>query len=188
MNTILIIFFIIGILLNSSALALLLISIFSKRMSKGIINFAVKVLKFFKIKNVEKKQEWLEGELNKYQASASYIKTHKKLIIKTILITYVQFLFYYSISYWVYCSFGYSNYNILQISSMQAVLYATVSGIPSPGAVGVSEGGFLEIFKSVYTKNEISGAMLLSRGVNFYLFVLISVVIVMFYTMKDKSH
>ena len=94
---------------------------------------------------------------------------------------------YYSISYWVYRSFGLKEYNILQILSMQSVLFATVSGIPSPGAVGVSEGGFLEIFRNVYSDNILNEAMLLNRGVNFYLFVIISSVIVMLYTVKDKK-
>ena len=94
---------------------------------------------------------------------------------------------YYIISYWVYRAFGLAKYNILQIASLQAVLYATTSGIPSPGAVGVSEGGFLEIFKGIYRKDTISGAMLLNRGINFYLFVLISAIIVMIYTIKDKK-
>ena len=44
MNTALVIFFLIGILLNSSALALLLISICSKRATNGIINFAMESL------------------------------------------------------------------------------------------------------------------------------------------------
>ena len=70
---------------------------------------------------------------------------------------------------------------------MQSVLFATVSGIPSPGAVGVSEGGFLEIFRSVYSKDMLHEAMLLNRGVNFYLFVIISSVIVMIYTVRDKK-
>ena len=69
---------VLGILLNSTALTLLAISIFSKRLSKGLINFAVKVLRFFRIPNIEKKQESLEKELEKYQESAVYIKEHKK--------------------------------------------------------------------------------------------------------------
>ena len=69
---------------------------------------------------------------------------------------------------------------------MQSVLFATVSGIPSPGAVGVSEGGFLEIFRNVYSESILHEAMLLNRGVNFYLFVIISSVIVMLYTVRDK--
>ncbi len=187
MNSILIGLFIIGIFLNATALGLLLVSLFSKRMTKGLINIAIKILEFFKIKNIEDKKSKLENELSKYQASATYIKSNKKVILKTIIITYFQFLMYYSISYWVYRSFGLKEYNILQILSMQSVLFATVSGIPSPGAVGVSEGGFLEIFRNVYSDNILNEAMLLNRGVNFYLFVVISSIIVMLYTVKDKK-
>lgn len=187
MNSILIGLFIIGILLNATALGLLLVSLFSKRMTKGLINIAIKILEFFKIRNIEDKKKKLEDELSKYQASAIYIKSNKKVILKTIITTYFQFLIYYSISYWVYRSFGLKEYNILQILSMQSVLFATVSGIPSPGAVGVSEGGFLEIFRNVYSDNILNEAMLLNRGVNFYLFVIISSVIVMLYTVKDKK-
>jgi hypothetical protein len=134
MNGFLIGFFILGILLNASALLLLLISIFSRRMTNGIINFVVKLLRFFKVKNLENKKEKLEKELEKYQSSAKYIKQNKKVIFKNLITTYVQFLVYYSISYWVYLSFGLNSHNILEILSMQSVLYATVSGIPSPGA------------------------------------------------------
>ena len=188
MNTVLIICFIIGILLNASALALLLVSICSKRVTNAIINFVVKVLKFFKVKNIESKQEWLNSELSKYQTNADYVKSHKVLILKTVIMTFVQFLIYYSISYWIYRSFGYNKANVFEILSMQAVLFATVSGIPSPGAVGVSEGAFLEIYRNIYTKEQIKSSMLLCRGVNFYLFVLISFVIVIMYTLKDKKH
>lgn len=187
MNSILIGLFILGIFLNATALSLLLVSLFSKRMTKGLINIAIKILEFFKIKNIEDKKNRLENELSKYQASATYIKSNKKVILKTLITTYIQFLIYYSISYWVYRSFGLEEYNILQIVSMQSVLFATVSGIPSPGAVGVSEGGFLEIFRNVYSDNILNEAMLLNRGVNFYLFVIISSVIVMLYTVKDKK-
>ena len=77
MNAALIIFFVIGILLNASALALLIVSICSKRMTDALIRFAIKVMKFLKIKNMEKKQEWIDSELAKYQRNAEYVKTHK---------------------------------------------------------------------------------------------------------------
>ena len=57
---------------------------------------------------------------------------------------------------------------------MQSVLFATVSGIPSPGAVGVTEGAFIEIFRSVYPESIMSSAVLLNRGINFYFLILIS--------------
>ena len=177
MNSVLITFFIIGILLNLSALVLLLIGILSKRATNGIINLALKVMKFFKVKNIEGKKEKLEKELSKYQDNAVYVKNNKWLIVKTIFTTLIQFTIYYSITYWTYRALGFSEHNILQIITMQSVLFATVSGIPSPGAVGVTEGAFMEIFRNVYPENMMRSAVLLNRGINFYFLVLVSCVV-----------
>ena len=174
---------ILGIILNSSALMLLIIAIFSKKLSEGLIKFAVKLLKFFRIPNV---QEKLEKELESYQTSAKYIKEHKILMLKTVITTVVQMIAYYSVPYWIYLAFGLTEYNIFEILTLQAVLYATVSGIPSPGAVGVSEGGFLGIFRNAFPETIISSAMLLTRGANFYLFIIISAIIVMISTFREK--
>lgn len=186
LNTGLIWLFVIGIMLNLSALILLLISIFSKRMTKWIINVTLKVLKFFRIKNIEEKREKFEKELEKYQGSANYIKKHKRVVVKNLLTTYIQFILYYSISYWVYCSLGLNSHNIFEIIMIQSILFATVSGIPSPGAVGVSEGGFIALYRKVFPPEMLNGAMMLIRGINFYLFVLISVIIVLINDIKEK--
>lgn len=180
-------FFVLGITLNSMALALLLIGIFSKKLSEALIKFAIKILKFFKYRKVEKVQEKLENEVKQYQGSANYIKSNKEVIVKTLITTLVQVLIYYSIPYWVYLAFGLSESNIFRIITMQAVLYATVSGIPLPGAVGITEGGFMSIFKPIFAAGIISSAMLLTRGVNFYLFVIISAIIVIISTLKVKK-
>lgn len=187
LNGVLIGLFILGITLNLSALALLLISIFSKRMTNVIINFTIKMLKFFRVKNIERKKEKIENELSKYQNSANYIKDNKMVILKNLMTTYIQFIAFYSISYWIYCSFGLSQYSILKILTMQSVLYATVSGIPSPGAVGVSEGGYMAIFASIFPENLLDGAMLLTRGVSFYLFVAISALVVIINALRERK-
>ncbi len=179
--------FVIGVGLNLSALILLLISILSKRMTKGLINIVVKILKFFKFKNIEEKQEKLEKELSKYQSSASYIKNNKRVVIRTLLTTYAQYIIFYSITYWVYRSFGLSQHNIFEITTMQSLLYATVSGIPSPGAVGVSEGAFIAIYSTVFLENMLKGAMLLTRGVNFYLFVILSSIVSSISAVKERK-
>ena len=187
LNQVLVICFIIGIGLNMTALALLIIGIFSKRMSNGLIHIAIKVMKFFRVKNIEQKKEKLELQLVKYQESAIYIKKNKMLMLKVVLTTAIQFLLYYSITYWTYRAFRFSRHNILEIIMMQSVLYATVSGIPSPGAVGVTEGAFTEIFRNVYPESMMSSAVLLNRGINFYLFVIISGVVVMINQIKWKK-
>ena len=178
LNNFLIACFALGVFLNSTALILLLIAIFSKRMSAGLINIAIKVLRFFRIKNIEQKKEKFEYELKQYQENAVFVRNNVRLILKTLVTTLIQFLIYYSITYWVYLSFGFTEHNILQLISMQSVLYATVSGIPSPGAVGVSEGAFMQIFRQIYPETTISSAVLLNRGINFYLFVLVSGIVI----------
>ena len=185
LNKFLIIFFIVGILLNLSALILLLVGILSKRLSRGLINIAIRILKFFKVKNIEGKKEKFEEELVKYQESAVYIKNNKKIMLKLLITTIIQFTFYYSTTYWTYRAFGFSEHNILEIIGMQAVLFATVSGIPSPGAVGVSEGAFMEIFRTVYQKSMMSSAVLLNRGINFYLFLIISAIVTLINHVKS---
>ena len=180
-------FLFIGIFLNLSALTLLFISIFSKRATKWLIKVAIKVLKFFRAKDIEKKQIRFQEELSQYQVSAIYIRSHKLVMLKTLLTTYAQFLVFYSISYWVYRTFGMTEYSIGKIITMQSVLYATVSGIPLPGAVGVSEGGFIAIFHQIYPEYMVSGAMLLNRGISFYLFVLLSLVVVVVSLLRGKK-
>lgn len=179
--------FVIGVTLNLSALVLLIICIFTKKISKWLINIAIKILKFFKVKNIEEKENKFQNELTKYQGSAEYIKKNKLVILKNLITTYVQYILFYSVSYWVYCAFGLSENNILEIITMQSILYATVSGIPSPGAVGVSEGGFMAIFSNLFPKNMLESAMLLNRGINFYLLVIISAIVVMLNVFKDKK-
>ena len=187
LNNALVILFILGIALNASALALLLIAIFSKKMLRKLINFVIKIMKKLKIKNIEEKQQRLESEISKYHDSSDYIKNNKLVILKTIITTYIQFIAFYSVSYWVYRSFGLSGQNIVQITTIQSLLYATVSAIPSPGAVGVTEGGFIEIFKKVIPSDIINSAMLLNRGISFYLLVIISGLITIVNIFKWKK-
>ena len=187
LNKLLIILLVIGVALNMSALMLLLIGIFSRRLSKWLIKVTFRILKFFRYKKLDEKKRKIVGELLKYQASAKYIKANKKLMLKILCTTIVQFLAFYSIAYWTYRALGFNEYNIFEITTMQSVLYATVSGIPSPGAVGASEGVFVEIFRNVYPENIIRSATLLSRGINFYLFVIISSIVVIVNDIKKRK-
>ena len=187
MNRVLIILFCIGIFLNASALAILLISIISRRISKALIEFVVKILKFFKVKNLYRKKKKFLKELKRYQNSAKYVKSNKKLMAKIFITTLIQFTIYYSIAYWTYLALDQSGSNIFELTTMQSVLFATVSGIPSPGSVGVSEGAFIEIFRNIYPTHMIKSATLIHRGINFYLFVIICGIVVVINDIKSRK-
>lgn len=181
------IFFVFGVLLNISALLLLLLTIFNEKVTSKIVNFSIKFLKKIKYKKVDEVQKKLEESIVRYQGFSTYIKNNKKMLFKMILITALQFLIYYSITFWIYKSLGLNDYFILKIISMQSVAYATTSGIPSPGAVGVSEAAYIGIFKTIIPENLIDSAMLLSRGINFYFPMIITGIVVLISTLMIKD-
>ena len=180
-------FFILGIALNMSALALLAFTIFSKNSLKKIVDFFIMIVKKLRFKHADQIQQKIEEEINKYQVGSKYIKKHKKLILKTLATSYIEYIALYSVSYWVYRSFGFKDYNIVQLVSIQSMLYGAVSGIPSPGAVGVTEGGFIEIFKTIYPENLLRSAMILNRGINFYLLMVVSGLVTIANATKVKN-
>ena len=183
------VFFIFGVFLNMLALTLLLLGIFNEKVAKKIIDFFIKILKKFRYKKIDELQEKLQEQTKHYQEFSQYVKNNKKMFWKMIGITYIQFLTYYSITFWIYKSLGLNDYSILKLISMQSVAYATTSGIPSPGAVGVSEAAYIGIFKTIIPENLIDSAMLLSRGINFYFPMIVTSIIVLISTLllKDRK-
>ena len=139
-----------------------------------------------KVKFFEKKKAKLEEAVAEYEKSAVYIKQHKMEFVKAVGRVFIQIFIYHSIPYFVYKAFGLSEMNFLQLFSMQAVLYTTVSGIPLPGSIGVSESLFLKLFGSAFGA-VLSGAMLLYRFVSFYLYIIIFSVVVIATAVKTKD-
>jgi uncharacterized protein (TIRG00374 family) len=179
--------FIVGVIINGFALAFMLICTFSHRLTQKIVNAIIFLLTFFKVKNAQAKKESLEKSFAKYSDSSTFIKEHKFEFVKAIGRVFIQICVYYTIPYFVYRAMGLDEYNVLQMLMMQSVLYTTVSGLPLPGAVGVSETVFLSIFKPAFGEELIGGSMLLSRGITFYLFVLVSLVVVVANKLRTKD-
>jgi len=179
--------FILGITLNSIALTGLIIGIFSKKLSTALVEFAIKVLYKLKVKRLEEKEKSLRASLDKYNGSAKYIRENKKLILRQFITALIQQVAYYSITVCVFYAFGLRGEHYIKLLGLEAIVHATVSGIPSPGAVGASEGVFVSIFSSTFTDKLINGAMLLNRGIGFYLFVFICGIIVSISIFKAKK-
>jgi len=79
-----------------------------------------------------------------------------------------------SVPYCTYRALGYYNFSVGELVTCQSILTVSASAIPTPGAVGAAEGGFLFAFKDIFDAGSIKTAMLLSRGISLYLFLLIS--------------
>ena len=174
----LLVLFIIGLLFNTIVLSVYFIGIFSKKLTNKLIKLFEKLLKIFRIKKIKQINRDIDKELELFHESADFIKNNKNEFIKAIIIAFLQLLIYYSIPYFIYRSFGLSDYNLLYVISLQSILYCTVSCLPLPGTVGINETVFLILYSTIYSENIIMNALLLQRGITFYLFVFINLTIV----------
>ena len=111
---------------------------------------------------------------------------NKLVLLKIVITTIFQITLYHSIPYIIYLSFGLNGASFFEFLALQSVLYISVSAIPSPGTVGVSEGGFLIIYSLLFPNEILSSAMLLSRGVSFYLFVMVSGILILLFNFRKS--
>ena len=179
---------ILGVAINVAILAVVLIMIFSKRFIVKMVDFICKILEKFHYKKVDEFREKCLIQVQEYKAGANLLAKNKKVLVKILGTTMVQIVLYHSIPYMIYLAFGLlGGANYFQFLALQAVLYISVSAMPLPGAVGVSEGGFLGIYQLLFPSELLVGSMLLSRGISFYLFVIISGVFVLWFSFKGKK-
>lgn len=169
---------VLGIIINLIILISLIILIFSKKIALNIIKVIYKILEIF---NYKKRTDFLKkakSHVEEYHRCSVFLKENKSVFIKTFITSLIQLTLYHSIPYLIYLSFGLKEYSFITFICMESVLYISVSSLPFPGAVGISEGSFLTMFKMFFPNNILSSAMLISRGISFYLFVIITGLII----------
>ena len=126
------------------------------------------------IKAPEKKTEQFLRHLEKYRQGAAYLKKHPKVLLVTLFSIVIQILTRLSIAYVVYRAFGLHGYSYLDILSLQAFLALGVEYLPIPGSVGAAEAGFYAVNRTVFGADKLLSATLLTRGISFYAFLIIS--------------
>lgn len=177
-----------GVIINMVVLGILLTAIFSKNMIQKLIRIGLILIKPFCGDRLAKIKENLQDQVTVYQESAVYIRKNKRLMMSILLTTVVQIVAFHSIPFWIYRSFGLSGYSFWTVVALQSILFIAVSALPLPGAMGASEGGFLLLFQALFPASLLSSAMLLNRGVSFYLFVVVSgISVLMFVLIRRKG-
>ena len=180
-------FYILGITINGVALLIMILGAFSEKTILLIRNLLVKLMNLLKVKNIELKTQKLDIEIKKFVKSASFIRKNKKIFFQSVFRVFIQICLYHSIPYFIYRSFGLNELNYFDIFAMQAVLYTTVSGIPLPGSIGISETLFLKLYGSAFGTKLLSGAMLIYRFVSFYFYIILFSLVVVFNAVKTKD-
>ena len=154
--------------------AVLIMALLRPAIINTLMGLLVRLISRFSQRKGAQAEKFLSAQLTDYADSVFQLRQKPILMVKTFLTTLIQMTAMYSITYLTYRALGMQSFDFFQVVSLQAVLYVSVSALPLPGAVGVSEGGFLLLFQTLYPDGLLTGAMLLSRAASFYLPVLFS--------------
>jgi uncharacterized protein (TIRG00374 family) len=126
------------------------------------------------VKDGERWRARLEHQMEEYHAGADCILHNPIMTIRLLLITLFQLACQFAVPYTVYRALGLVGHGAFEIICAQALLTLAVSMLPLPGAVGVTEGGFVRFFAVFFGTRLVTPAVLLSRGVSFYAFLALS--------------
>jgi len=119
-------------------------------------------------------QEKLDRQMAEYRRGAECIRANPGLVPALLGLTVLQLTSLFAVPFVVYRAFGLSGYGAWELIGMQALLTLSTSALPLPGAVGASEGGFVKSFALFFGAELVTPAVLVSRGISFYSFLVVS--------------
>lgn len=132
------------------------------------------------VKQPEEKRRRLLRQIVRYQQGSRIVRRKPLLLLKLCLLAVGQISCRFAVPYMVYRAMGFSSYSFRSFIAAEALLSMAVSFLPVPGAAGASEGVFLKTYAAMFGAGLVAPALLLSRGISFYVFLPISAVVSLF--------
>lgn len=161
--------FYLGVFLNVICCIAMSVLAFHPMLAKWIMMKCLKILERIHIlKHKPERTRRLASSMDQYNATALYLRTHGKVIVNVLIITFLQRFALFFVTWFVYKAFGLGGAGIYDVVMLQAVVSVSVDMLPLPGGMGISENLFLIIFKTIFTAGLLLPGMVLSRGIAYY--------------------
>lgn len=166
--------FYLGLALNVFCVTFMTVLVFHPVLAEGILMKGMTILeRMHLMKKKQERRERLKDSMEVYRETAFYLKEHKKVLFYVILITFIQRMALFAVTWFVYLAFRLHGTSVPDVVFLQAVISVSVDMLPLPGGMGISETLFLNIFAPVF-QGVLLPAMVLSRGIGYYSQLLIS--------------
>lgn len=172
---------VLGFVLNMSFIAALILVFLKPIWARALGIKAVDILtriRVMKRRNKEKYTEKIIRICDTYAMGADYIKRNLWVVLNVFFITAAQRICLFSITWIVYRAYGLNSISFIDILTLQILIGVAVEMLPLPGAAGISEGCFLLAFTEIFGLELVKPALLISRGLTFYLILLLGGIVV----------
>lgn len=179
-----------GIALNIFSVTSMSIMLFWQGVMEKLVAWTailLEKLRFMRGRNLPKR---FEAMAERYRGAAETLRHHPLLIIKIILLTFVQRIALFAVTCFVCLAFRRGGSVLLHALLLQGCIAVCVDMLPLPGGMGVSERLFLQLFPPIFGTMLLPG-MILSRGISYYSQLLLSAlftIVQQLWCMVDARH
>ena len=178
---------ILGFVINITIGLFLIFVSFSKKFSRFIVKIVLKFgIKFNFIKDVEKTTASLNEKLEEYNESGTMLKENKSLFMACIMLNVFSLLLYYLIPYFVFLSLGF-RISLMQVFVSSAFVLLIGNFVPIPGGSGGIEYAFLLFFEDFLPPAPLKSALIIWRGVTYYLGIIVGGISLGFFRGDEKK-
>lgn len=179
--------YLLGLALNVILVIVILgVMLLPKIMMKGALFFEGLFIRMKLWKPSEKREEKIRTFIDSYQNAVAWLKEHKNKVAYVVLVTFLQRISMFVLTYMVYLGFGLEGSSAMRVILLQASVYIAVDMLPLPGAQGITELMYQAVFAHVFTGAYLIPSMLVSRGINFYFLLVVSLVVVLAVRVVEK--
>lgn len=169
--------FYLGVGLNVACVAFMILLVFHTSLANRLLHIGMNLLeKLHLMKHKSQRVQKLEHSMEQYHATARYLKNHMNIMVQVFFITLFQRFALFFATYFVYRSFGLKDADMWTVVLLQAVISISVDMLPLPGGMGISEKLFMIIFVPIFGTQFLLPGMLLSRGLGYYIQLLVSAI------------
>lgn len=192
-KTIYVLFFLLGFITDILLIVVGFLLLFHQDIIKKIFTFFIRIGK--KIPYLNKKINKIDVDeiLERYKNQIKYIKSHKKEVFVSFIITFIQRILFFSIAYFVYKGMGNNKLSYFDLLFIQVAVQITSEAFPIPGGTGISENLFRDLFIPLIGAGLAEVGMVFSRLFTFYIPLVCSCIVVIGYYIylnfksKDKT-
>jgi uncharacterized membrane protein YbhN (UPF0104 family) len=168
----------IGMITNIVFVAGMMLVILNSKIIKNLCKYIIRIMEKLRLtKRADELIHKTEGAFYHYDRGAQFLKSNKLVMFNVFVITFVQRVALFVVTYLVYKAFGMNHFGVFEIVALQALISISVEMLPLPGGIGASENLFLIVFKHIFGPGLVMSGMLLSRGISYYGLLIISALV-----------
>lgn len=177
-----------GLVLNVICIGALLLLVFKPAVVRSLTAWTMQLINNIRpLKDPKGLERKVEDMISQYEGAAEFFRSHKTVMLQVFVITFVQRILLFLVTWFVYLSLGMEGHGPVLITTLQGIIAVAADMMPTPGGMGISETLFLQIFSPIFGSSLVLPAMVVSRGISYYTQLLISGAVTAISTFVVKS-